>query len=282
MDSKSVMRQIIKKTPFIFIIRMQRKLRLIKDRKRIGNSYYTEKISLINEWSRKNSEDSNFYYDLTQQNLDYLGHFIANLTHVDHQSVMDLFRELEQNSNLRDHIQSQLNSSNYDKKIDVRYGRRVGWYALIRITKPKLVVETGVDHGVGACVIAQALILNTEEGFPGRYLGTDINPKAGQLFTGKYVDVGKVAYGDSVTTLESLEENIDIFINDSDHSSIYEKSEYNSIRSKLSPHALILGDNSHSTSALADFSLESGRRFYFFPEEPKDHWYPGAGIGVSK
>jgi hypothetical protein len=33
-------------------------------------------------------------------------------------------------------------------------------------------------------------------------------------------------------------------------------------------------------TALAEFSERSGRRFVFFSERPKDHWYPGAGIGI--
>ncbi len=250
-------------------------------KKGIAFSYYNEKLRFIDVWSRGNSEDSNFYYDLTDNNLNYLAHFISNITQVDHQRVISYFHELESNVELRNHIQKEFELSNYDKKVEIKYGRRVGWYAIIRIVKPKFVIETGVDHGVGACVIAQALLMNAEEGFSGRYLGTDIFPGAGQLFTGKYATIGKIAYGDSILTLERLKEKIDVFINDSDHSSSYEISEYKTIRNKLSADSVILGDNSHSTSALADFSLESGRRFYFFREQPKDHWYPGAGIGAS-
>ncbi len=28
------------------------------------------------------------------------------------------------------------------------------------------------------------------------------------------------------------------------------------------------------------FTREIGRNFLFFREEPKSHWYPGAGIGI--
>jgi len=44
---------------------------------------------------------------------------------------------------------------------------------------------------------------------------------------------------------------------------------------------LILGDNSHVTNKLLKFSIENDRNFVLFREEPKDHWYPGAGIGIS-
>jgi hypothetical protein len=32
---------------------------------------------------------------------------------------------------------------------------------------------------------------------------------------------------------------------------------------------------------LAEFSMQYGRRFVFLAEEPADHWYKGAGIGIS-
>ena len=32
---------------------------------------------------------------------------------------------------------------------------------------------------------------------------------------------------------------------------------------------------------LLKFSIEHGRNFVLFRERPKDHWYPGAGIGIS-
>ena len=74
---------------------------------------------------------------------------------------------------------------------------------------------------------------------------------------------------------------IDLFINDSDHLASYEYQEYQTIKNKLSPKALILGDNSHVTNKLLKFSIENDRNFVLFREEPKDHWYPGAGIGIS-
>jgi hypothetical protein len=122
---------------------------------------------------------------------------------------------------------------------------------------------------------------NFAEGAPGKYYGTDINPKAGWLLGGKYAAVGKILYGDSITSLKSLNETVDLFINDSDHSADYEASEYRIMAPKLSPDALILSDNAHVTDRLAVFSRETGRHFLMFSEEPKNHWYPGAGIGMS-
>jgi hypothetical protein len=74
---------------------------------------------------------------------------------------------------------------------------------------------------------------------------------------------------------------VDLFINDSDHSAEYEAREYEAIAPLLSENAVILGDNAHVTDKLARFSREQGRNFLMFNERPKDHWYPGAGIGIS-
>jgi hypothetical protein len=263
-----------------FIVENSKFIRTIR-RFRFASSYYNENFRLLFSWSKKNTEDSNFYYDLMPLNLLYLAHFIAAVTSSTPEIALKYFQELDNDVELRSHIRKGFTDSKYGKDIEIKYGRRVGWYAIARIVKPKVVVETGVDHGVGSCLLAAALIKNLEEGSPGEYFGTDINPFAGQLFTGKYENMGKILYGDSIQSLVALEREIDLFINDSDHSGEYEYQEYEAIRSKLSNQAIILGDNAHSSISLAKFSSETSRSFHFFKEYPKDHWYPGAGIGVS-
>jgi hypothetical protein len=136
------------------------------------------------------------------------------------------------------------------------------------------------DKGLGSVLLCAALLRNREEGQPGRYYGTDINPHAGFLFGEPYSSVGELLYGDSIESLKKLSGPIDLFINDSDHSAAYERAEYETIRTQLSDRAIVLGDNSHGNDELATFAELSGRRFLFFREEPLDHWYPGGGIGI--
>jgi hypothetical protein len=244
-------------------------------------SYYSRQLNFIKTWIWKDTEDANFYYKLTALNQDQLGQTIASVTNISYPKICEYFAELESDTDLRKHIKAGIATAEYGKDIAVDFGRRLGWYAFIRAMKPKIVVETGVDHGVGSCVITSALIKNETEGSPGYYYGTDINPAAGQLLIGKYCQYGKIMYGDSIASLKQLNENIDIFINDSDHSPDYEYCEYQEIKNKLSANALILGDNSHATEKLSQFSRETGRKFLFFAEKPANHWYPGAGIGIS-
>jgi len=53
--------------------------------------------------------------------------------------------------------------------------------------------------------------------------------------------MGKILYGDSITSLKTLSEPIDLFINDSDHSAEYEAREYQVIEPLLSEDALSPG-----------------------------------------
>ncbi|MBK9338162.1 MAG: class I SAM-dependent methyltransferase [Lewinellaceae bacterium] len=209
--------------------------------------------------------------------------FIALVLKKDYSTVWKYIEEASQDQTLRDYISTKVSQSDLGRWSDteVRFGRRLGWYVFARIMKPKLVVETGVDKGHGAVLLCSALLRNRAEGFEGQYYGTDINPKAGYLLDGIYKEVGAILYGDSIESLSNLKTPIDLFINDSDHSMDYEYQEYLTIRNHLHAQSIILSDNAEACPALLNFSLETGRQFLFFREEPKNHWYPGGGIGIS-
>jgi Methyltransferase domain len=251
-------------------------------RAKIVLSYLLPQNKLALSWIFKRGEKSNFNYSLTSLNLEHLAQAISVVTGSSQAVIQSYLDELNSDIKLKCFLTSDVNFSNSNELFRFDFARRYGWYALVRSLKPKLVIETGVDQGVGACVISSALIRNLSDGFPGRYLGTEINKNAAKLFiSSEYATVGQVVFGDSIETLAMLDEKIDLFINDSDHSSEYEYQEYLTIKSKLSPSGVIIGDNSHVSNALSRYSFESGRKFLFFAEKPHDHWYPGAGIGIS-
>lgn len=243
--------------------------------------YFEPSLRLVGEWSGQDTEMDNFYYDLTSRNRNELGHLVSALVGCSVSQALEFMDELDTDNALRSHIERYRDEGSFGRDSRVAYGRRIGWYAFVRATKPKLVVETGVHHGVGSLVLTSALMRNASEGFLGRYIGTDIDPGAGVLFTEPYSNFGEILVGDSIKSLARLDGPIDIFINDSDHSAEYEGREYEEIMGKLSEASIILGDNSHVTDQLQEFSFQQGRPYFFFAEKPKDHWYPGAGIGIS-
>jgi len=245
--------------------------------------YYRRRVFRIVSTTFRTGELSNFTYDLTSLNLNYLAHVVAIACGKPVTEILAYIDEIRHDTELHAFLNASLRRRGEPVAPDVAspFGRRIGWYAFVRAIKPEVVIETGVDRGHGSLVLCAGLLRNAAEGRPGRYYGTDIDTGAGWLLAGKYAEIGKILYGDSIESISKLDEPINLFINDSDHSADYEYREYQTIKPKLAPGAIILGDNAHGNDMLARFSDENGRHFLFFKEEPDRHWYPGAGIGIS-
>jgi hypothetical protein len=156
----------------------------------------------------------NFTYDLEEQNKRYLAALIAEITNMEFEKAFAYIREIEEEVELKRHVEEATEGSDLSFLADkeVKFWRRIGWHALVRALKPKVVIETGVDKGLGACVLAAALKRNKAEGYPGEYYGTDIDPKTGYLFSGEYEKYGKILYGDSIESLKKFDKMIDLFI----------------------------------------------------------------------
>ena len=157
-----------------------------------------------------------------------------------------------------------------------RYGRRLGWYALVRILEPEVIVETGTDKGLGTMVLAAAAMRNGR----GRVISIDINPGAGALVGGPWADLIHIELGSSIVKLKNMSD-VDLFIHDSDHAYAYEFAEYEAVNLALRPSSVVLSDNAHASSALLDWSAKEGRTFHFFQENPVGPQSLGCGIGVS-
>ena len=250
-------------------------------RLRIVIPYFAPGMFNAYRWIWKRTELSNFYYDLTTRNMQYLAQGLATIFKVPVNDVKRYFSELDSDLDLRAHLLNGLAKLGVGEESECKYGKRYIWYAIVRIKKPSMVVETGMEHGMGTCILATALLRNKKEGFDGIVVGVDINPSAGKLISGKYKDVTLLLYDDSVKSLLGLNTVIDLMINDSDHDYEHEMLEYEAIKNLISERSVILSDNAHNCSALSDFSLSNTREFVFFSEQPSNHWYPGGGIGIS-
>lgn len=245
--------------------------------------YYWPRIAPAGRWLLSSRETSNFTYDLTERNRAHLASLIALVVKVPAEQVSAYIDELLGDEQLKRTVIERVSALGRQGGLDptAMFGRRVGWYAVARALKPRVIIETGVEKGLGAAVLCAALLRNTQEGHPGRYYGTDIDRAAGMLLTEPYRAMGEILYGDSLESLGALNVEIDLFINDSDHSASYEAAEYELVASKLSERGVVLADNAHVTDELYLFARRTGRQFLFFREEPANHWYLGAGIGLS-
>lgn len=246
-------------------------------------SFYRPALLESFKWLFSSRENTNHTYDITDHNKLYIATMCSVVTGISTSTLHGYIDELSQDQQLRDHIRHATENATFATHADpiAKFGRRICWYVLTRALKPKLVVETGVDKGLGSCVLAAALLRNRADGYPGQYLGTDISPSAGFLFSGQYAEAGEILYADSIKSLKTISTPIDLFINDSDHSAEYEAREYECIAHLLNDRSVIIGDNAHATDKLCQFANKSQRKFIFIPEWPREHWYPGAGVGIA-
>jgi hypothetical protein len=232
-------------------------------------------------WSFRRSEDSNFYYKVTERNQKHMAHAMSIITGAKVPDIQGYFEELLSSASARDAIVNFRSSSPGQKHSSFDFGRRLGWYALVRVLKPKMVLETGVHNGLGALALCLALEENSKEGHSGRYVGTDTNSKAGSLIGPLGFVFAEVKIGDSIRSINNFDFEVDFYVSDSDHSAGYEYLELLAAEKKLSKNAIIVSDNAHATDVLEEWSPGADRKFLFIPEKPAGHWYPGAGMGVS-
>jgi len=232
-------------------------------------------------WLFASRETTNLTYDLETMNRQFLAAFLAHVLNTPRHSVLAYFDEVTQDQELLRHYRETRQRSPFAFITDpeIRLGRRLLWYAAVRIMKPAVVVETGVDKGLGSLILCAALLRNVAEGRPGRYFGTDIKPDAGYLLGGKYAEVGTILYGDSIESLEKLPETIDLFISDSEHDPRYEAREYDTISGKLAGTFLVISDQ--GTSSLMEAADRQGWTFLTFRERSTGSVLQGADFGVA-
>jgi hypothetical protein len=224
-------------------------------------------------------ELDNFTYELA--NEDELARFLDEAVGIPIEDATRYIGELQGDSELRGAIETKLRGRS-DRNRTMPYGRRLGWYAIVRARKPKLVVETGVHDGLGSAVLLRALARNSDEGHDGLLVSYDVNENTGWLVPSFVKSRYQLEIGPAPDVfIETLRGRpVDLFIHDSDHAYEHETAEFEAILALAAPDAVLLSDNAHAGTAFRDFCERSGLSYRFFREVPR-HWYPGAGIGLA-
>jgi len=233
-------------------------------------------------WLLTSKEFYNHSAKISKISEGYMANFISNLSGVSVAEVEGYFNELSKDNNLRQELTDLAikNKRKHAGDVIPNYGRRIAWYALVRIFKPVLVVETGVDGGLGTAVICEALMRNTLEGKCGQLIATDNNKNCGYLIPERLKSRYSILLGDSIKQLDTINQPVDIFIHDSNHAAWYEYGEYATIAPRFHDKTLVISDNSKNCEVLRTYANNRSNKFAFFQEELLNHWWPGDGIGI--
>jgi Methyltransferase domain len=225
-------------------------------------------------------ELDNFTYEIA--NEDELAGFVAAATGAEPEQVVAYIREAQEDVVLRGALRGRMRRR-WDRKSTPHYGRRLGWYALARVVGAGLIVETGIHDGLGSALLLRALERNAADGKPGRLISVDVDPAAGWLVDERLGERWQPAYESTFTALPKLLEGqqVGMIIHDSDHTYECENFEFRQAVEHAAPQVALVSDNSHATSALRDVCRDLGIAYRYFQERPRDHFYPGAGIGFG-
>lgn len=226
-------------------------------------------------------EPDNFTYELSNQGE--LASWVAEVTGCPEGQVGAMIAEARADRVLAERLRRATAGRWWWTKPSPPFGKRLAWYALVRLSKPTLVIETGVHDGLGSLVLLRALERNLDEGDRGRLVSFDINPAAGWIVGSHPLwELRLEAAVAGLPDVLSPGRELGIFIHDSLHTYENERAELALAASQLAPHGVLISDNAHASSALADTCRELGLRYFQFQERPRGHFYGGGAIGAGR
>jgi hypothetical protein len=225
-------------------------------------------------------ELENFTYDLA--NESELVDFVAEAVGVEREEIQAYIDEAKSDPALHSRLRKRLRRR-LDCKQTPHFGRRLGWYAIARALKPAVIAETGIHAGLGSALLLHAVERNEAEGHPGRLISVDIDPEAGWLVDDSLRSRWQPVHGSTFDVLDQALRGLSVgmIVHDSDHTYECERFEFGAAVENAAPTLALVSDNAHATSALKDVCASLGIEYRFFGERPRDHFYPGAGIGFG-
>jgi hypothetical protein len=162
-------------------------------------------------------------------------------------------------------------------------GPRILWYAVVRLVRPQLVVETGVWYGIGSTVLLRALERNESEGHAGRLLSFDPDPTAGWVVPARHRDRWTLVRATTEAALHaSLRgRRVDVFVHDTPSLYERERGEFETAIESAAPLCVLISGNGNNTRALPDLCAEHDLDYRLVEYGAREHFYRPRGTGVA-
>jgi hypothetical protein len=236
-----------------------------------------------------NQQAQNWYYDIS--NDDEVAAFVSCVTACEVGQAHEMISEIRSNQEFQARLSQSLQKTKFRPQGYLPLGRRLAWYAVIRIAQPDCCVETGVHDGLGSSVILQALEENLRRhhkpgllisiDLPSSDLPTDFPAQPGWLVPEQLRHQYQLMIGDSRRLLPEIAvaHEIGFFIHDSDHSPQNESFELETVWPAMAPGGIVMTDN--GPEVLRQFVRQHGTVFCTFRERVMNHNYSGAGNSAT-
>jgi len=133
-------------------------------------------------------------------------------------------------------------------------------YTIVKYTKPKIVVETGVAMGVSSTCILLAM----EETGVGELISIDKQSRAGEIIPNKLKEKWSFHVGYSYDILPNLDlKGIDMFFHDSGHSYKCMSFEFEWAYPRLTEGGILVSDDISWNNSIFDLSDKTGDTIFF-------------------
>lgn len=222
-------------------------------------------------------------YSYYLANVGELVEFCARLLDAERATLEGYVAETRSDPELNERLRSRTRWR-IDSKSRMPLGNRLLWYLLVRATKPRLTVETGIFDGLGSLMLLRALQRNAEEGADGRLVSIDIEPGAGWLVPERLAGRWEKIEGDIFEDLEPAlgGRPVDVLIHDSVHTEAFQRFEFELALRQAEVRLYVIDQSGATAPLLSSLATERGGRHSYFQEQPARHFYrpPGTSVAV--
>lgn len=215
------------------------------------------------------------------ENVDELARWLAGAFCREETEVRALISELEGDTELQRLLGRGLRLPGDHRPVE--FGYRLSWYLIARLEKPRLIVETGIQSGLGSRLILRALQRNAAEGAPGELVSVDIAPKAGWLAEGSASTPWRRLTGPSASTLWATlaGRHVGMLVHDSPHTEEIQRAEFDFALAHADEQLILVDASGGETPVLSDLCQRLGVAHHAFTEKPASGFYEGAGVACA-
>jgi Methyltransferase domain len=232
-------------------------------------------------WLPRSREWVNFSYDYEPEGLQAVVCAVSVLTGRTPAELRGFAAELHQDAAFAARYHDRVTRSRLRHTCDpeLRFGRCLVNYLLVRASGARMIVEAGTDRGLSTWAMVRAVQRNGDGPHNARIVTVDIRGDRGEFLEGDEGGLVERHVGDSVALLERIDTPIELFLHDTVNEPVHSRAQFAALGPRLAQKALV-----HScwfSDAFAVFCEQRGLRALEYVERPRDHWYMGRRCGLA-